>query len=500
MPEHIRALVVILALAGGVFFALGRSMHMSAEQRGDFGRRRNLWIIITCAAFLSHNIWLFFAIASFALVLYMGYEKNVLAMFFFLMFVVPQISGTVPGFGVLDHLFTIDITRVLVLILLLPAFISLVARGHRVPLGSTAIDRFILLYVLLELVLLLRATSFTNAIRHGVLYAFVDILLPYCVASRCTRGLSGFRDAVTAFVAATAVLAGIAVFEGAKRWLLYDSLPPALAGADAWEWNYLPRGDWLRAVATTGQPIPLGYVVTVGLGFALGLKSMFRSEGHRIAVILLLCAGLLATVSRGPWVGAMAMAMVFVLTGPSRWKTAFYASMFTAVLLGAVALSPLADELFGLLPFVGNIEPQNAEFRQRFLEASLLVISQNPWFGSESFVYASEFETLRNESFLDTLNVFITVALRSGLVGLFFFAGAFALAGAAVAVRLARAHGIVEDDRLLGRALVSVLGGIVLILNTISAITIIPLVYWLVIGLCAAYGSLPIAVSNVQRH
>ena len=64
MPEHLRALIVILVLASAVFAFAKAPACAVACTRVDFERRRNLWFGVTFAAFLAHNFWIFIAIAA----------------------------------------------------------------------------------------------------------------------------------------------------------------------------------------------------------------------------------------------------------------------------------------------------------------------------------------------------------------------------------------------------------------------------------------------------
>lgn len=50
MPEHIRALIVILVLAGTVF-TLARRPAKDLIPYNDFTRRRNLWFVLTLLVF-----------------------------------------------------------------------------------------------------------------------------------------------------------------------------------------------------------------------------------------------------------------------------------------------------------------------------------------------------------------------------------------------------------------------------------------------------------------
>src|SRR5688572_11528423 len=107
MPEHLRALVVILVLASAVFAAARPYACAAAMHDEDFVRRRNAWFALTLTAFLAHNFWLFIVFAAALLVLAGLSEGNKLALYFSLLFAVPAIHTEIPGFGIVEHFFVI---------------------------------------------------------------------------------------------------------------------------------------------------------------------------------------------------------------------------------------------------------------------------------------------------------------------------------------------------------------------------------------------------------
>src|SRR5262249_4328955 len=125
MPEHLRALFVILVLAAVVFAFAKAPACALASTSVDFERRRNLWFGITLAAFLSHNFWIYIAAATALLLLTGARERNKLAMFFFVLFAVPPLSREISGLGGIRYFFEIDYVRLLALTVLLPAFVTL---------------------------------------------------------------------------------------------------------------------------------------------------------------------------------------------------------------------------------------------------------------------------------------------------------------------------------------------------------------------------------------
>src|SRR6185437_15753766 len=73
MPLNVKELIIVLALSTLVF-AVGRSTALQFMDEGDFKRRRNVWLILSAAAFLSPNFWLFALVAAPAL--YIGGRKD----------------------------------------------------------------------------------------------------------------------------------------------------------------------------------------------------------------------------------------------------------------------------------------------------------------------------------------------------------------------------------------------------------------------------------------
>jgi hypothetical protein len=144
-----------------------------------------------------------------------------------------------------------------------------------------------------------------------------------------------------------------------------------------------------------------------------------------------------------------------------------------------------------MLPLVGNAEQGNVEYRANLLTAALPVIERNLFTGSSDFLSAPELQVMmQGEGIIDVVNTYIAVLLHSGLAGLTFFAGAFltALYGVLRGMRIAQRR----DPRaaVLGRALAATLAAIMLIIYTVSSLTAVPVVYWSVLGLGAAYAGM----------
>lgn len=489
MPEHIRALLVILALAATVFLAIKSHACALATTPADFQRRRNLWFGITLTAFLAHNFWLYIMIAAIIMIASNRKESNRLALYYLLLFAVPPISAEISGLGVIRSFFAIDYLRLLSLTILFPAFLKLWNRPDSVRFGRLLPDKLIAGYLVLVLALTLSASTFTHSLRSGVLYSFVDIFLPYYVASRSLKNINHFRDALTAFVIAALVLSTISVFEFARHWLLYSGLNEALGVR--WAYGiYLERGGdgMLRAQGSTGHAIPLGFVMAVAIGFYLYLKRLIPNKMMWRLGLLALIAGIIAPVSRGPWVGAVAIILVFLAVGVSPLKNLLKLAMAGLLTLPLLLVSPLGEKIISYLPFVGSVADETVDYRQRLLEIAIGVILQNPFFGAFNYMYSPEMQSLQQgQGIIDIVNSFIGVGLASGLVGLSLYSFFFLSIIVGIFITLRKLPEKNDEHHFLGQALLATLVGIMVMISTVSSISVIPLIYWSVAGIGVAY-------------
>lgn len=485
MPEHLRALIVILALAC-IVFAFARRPAIDLIPNGDFARRRNLWLALTLVAFISHSFWLYVVISTIVLTIAERRERNPAALFFILLFLIPPASIQIPGFGLINYFFALDHVRLLALLILLPAFLTLRKRADTLAFGRTWPDKLLCLYLLLSALLQLRETTLTDTLRQ-TFYLFTDVFLPYYVASRALKQLSDFKDAMLAFVLAAMVLALIGVFEYTRHWLLYSSLIDAMGMQ--WDMSsYLSRGGSLRASASTGQAIVLGYVISVAIGFYLFLHTGVRSRLQQRLGALLLATGLFAPLSRGPWVGAAIMIAVFIATGRNAAKRLILLGLAGVLALALLSIIPGGNNLIDLLPYIGTIEAGNITYRERLFDNAMIVIQRNPALGSIDFLSTPEMQSMiQGQGIIDIVNTYLSLTLRSGLIGLALFAGFFATTALGIRKSLLIFPDKDDEAARLGRALLATLIGVLITITTVSSISVIPVVYWSLAGLGVAY-------------
>jgi O-antigen ligase len=451
-----------------------------------YATRRNLWLACVFTAFFSFNFWIFITLAGAILFVAARRDKSPLALYCMLLFAIPNYTLQVPGFGIVNFLFDIHYARVLSLVILLPLALKLRA-ANATSSGRTRLpDACVALYIVVNFVIQALDDTLTNSLRSSF-YSLTDIWLPYYVASRALTSFEEYRAVASAFLISVAIMAAIAAFETSRFWLLYNALryaldapPPLLL--------YLTRGagGLLRAKAATNQPIVLGYQMMI----AISLFTFLRFETIRTKTMWLaggcLVAGLVASLSRGPWVGTAIALLLVVALGPGKGKRIVWSAGAVMAALVVLAISPFGRTLLEYLPFVGSVEAENVDYRFTLWEISLDVARLHPWFGDQFFMRNPMMEPLRQgQGIIDVTNSYLQVLLAHGAVGLALFIVPFISAlRAARRLQLAAIANGDEHVERLGRALLATVVGIMVTIATVSSIDTIPTLYWVVIGLC----------------
>lgn len=253
--------------------------------------------------------------------------------------------------------------------------------------------------------------------------------------------------------------------------------------------SYLGRDTFLRASASTGQAIVLGYVIAVAIGFYLFIQDVIPSSLNKKICALILFAGLIAPLSRGPWLGAGVLIIIFILTGQNAIKRLLTLFVVSLIALSVTASIPGGEKIINLLSFIGQTEKQNIDYREKLIDNSMIVINRNPMFGSTVYLDTPEMQEMRQGAgtMIDVVNTYIGIALETGLIGLCLFAGFFF-----VIIKYIRTGMKVENNKsseyyLLGRALLCTLVAILFTIITVSSISFIPIIYWSVAALGVAY-------------
>ena len=495
---YLKELIVILGLSIPLF-AAAKSTALVFMDEGDFKRRRNIWLVLTIAAFLSPNFWLFVVIA--APTLYWGgkQDTNPIAFYLLLLNVIPTIEVPIPSVFV-KQLFDLDVHRLLSLCVLLPAALQIRRMKTTEPtvrvksmelalLGLAALQIFLFVppdptqsnNVILH-------NSATNDLRDAFLF-LVDIYLLYYVASRSANDRRKLLDAMAAFCLSCCLMAFIALFESVRHWLLYTDLTLRWGG-DAMLTEYFIRGPLLRAEASSGQPLALGFLLVIALGFWLYLRSHLKGGGARVAVTGLLCAGLLVSFSRGPWLAAVVAYLAYAAFGPRGASRLVKAGVVLLLLGGLLLASPMGNKITAMIPFTGGqVGESSLTYRELLLQRSWELIKARPVFGDQ--LALSKMQDLRQgQGIIDVINGYVDITLFYGFTGLAFFL-AFILSGLSRTYRLGRQLAKVDlDTGLAGANLAACIVAILVLLADGSIGGGPECILYVLIGLAGAYAGI----------
>ena len=425
----IKQAIMLLGISGLVFVG-GKSVALEFMAESDFRRRRNVWLILTAAAALAPSFWLSTLVA--APTLYWAGKKDThpLAFYLLLMNVIPSIPIQIPTAGLgINQLFEVDIFRLLSFCVLVPA----AWRIHKSPdpnriHGLRGMDLLLIAYGILTVVLYVppdlsskayQHTSFTNVLRETVLY-LVDVYVLYYIASRSCTSRRAIVDVLAAFCFSCVLMASVAAFESVKHWLLYSDLY-ARWGGDAMSSVYLLRAGLLRAEASSGNALALGYLLAIAFGFWLYLQSNLKRLAPRIGVPIVLWAGLLASFSRGPILGALLIYFAYAAFRPASVSRLIKSAALFLVVAGVTFVSPIGDRLVQTLPFMGGkVAAGSLTYRELVLARSWQLIQAHPYFGDQ-LAFAHLQDLRQGQGIIDLVNTYVEVTVFHGFVGLTIF-------------------------------------------------------------------------------
>jgi hypothetical protein len=477
---------LVVLVVGSVVWWTVRPAVAPIISPSTFSRWRVLWYITTLAWFLSTSFWIYVVVMVVVLLVAGRRESHVFGLYLLLLLAAPPAAARIPGFGILDHFFALDHYRLLALALLLPSALRLAMSTTTTRFFKSPVDWMVFAYLMLNTVLAFRGDSFTNNVRFALMF-WVDLFLPYYVASRSIRDTAGFRHALVGLAIGAMLISAFAAIEVLRSWKLFESATVAL-GLDRYG-AYKMRGGLIRPSVTVMDSILVGYVVVIAAGGFLYLRSAINSRTMRTLGWLALATGLLASLSRGPWVGAVVLLFVYMLVSPRPFKRIVQAVAVASCAVVVLSALPAGQKIVELLPFVGEEEQGNVQYRADLLSVSMPVVERNLLLGAADFLEAPELQVMmQGEGIIDIVNSYLGVTLHAGLVGLFFFLGICVTALWAVRRGIGWSSLTADaDSSQLGRALFAALVGIMFIIFTVSGIYIVPILHLAVVGIASAY-------------
>jgi O-antigen ligase len=496
MTSSIKELIVVSFIAA-IIFSLARRVALLFTNEEDFKRRRNIWFALTITAFLSPSFWLYVLVAIPLMIWGGRKDSNPVAFYLLLLQVIPSIPVDIPVVGI-NHLFYLDNYRLLAFCVLMPTAWRLRRSDNPSQIrGIQSMDFMLLAYGVLETAIfippdlpghVLLHDSPTNMLRRGCLF-LLDVYLLYYVVSRFCVSRRIIVEAIATFCLACGVMAALAIFETAKHWLLYADFAVGWSD-DPTLGFYLIRGESLRAQASSGHALALGYMLATAFGFWLYLKSRIDSKRASIAVALLLWLGLLGAYSRGPWIGAVAIYFTFVALSQRGFSKLFRATGVVILLAGAISVTPLGPRVATMLPFLGgSVDSGTLEYRERLAQRSWDLIKAHPFLGDHLAIFQME-DLRQGQGIIDVVNTYAGVTLNKGFVGLALFL-LFILIALVKAYRATKNAARSDPDlALLGLSLVACVVGTLLMIENASFYLAYEKMFYILAGLSAAYAHL----------
>jgi O-antigen ligase len=495
MFYSIKALIVVLAIAATIFH-LAKPIALRFISAEDFSRRRLMWFGLTAVSFVSPNFWLYTLVAAPILVWANRKDSNPIALYLLMLHVIPPVDVIIPVLGN-NGLFALDNYRLLALCVLLPAAIRYRKNRENSMAGTFgAMDILLLAFGVLQVALytppdlphhFLIPDSPTNALRRAVLF-ILDTYLLYFTVTRTCQSRRKMVDAAATFCLSCGVMGAIAMFEHLKGWLLYVDIA-ARWGTDPNAAFYLTRAGSLRAQASAGHALALGYLLAVAFGFWLYLKSQVESRIQRIGVTLLLWGGLFATYSRGPWLGAAAIYFTFNAVGPRAASRLVKGTAVALALAGLIGVSPIGERILEVLPVLGRSADSSITYRQRLAERGWELVLAHPFFGDQ-FPWPEMEDLRQGEGIIDVVNTYLGVALNYGLIGLFCFLSFILLGLTTVYVRSKELTRSDPDLASFGTTLIACIVGTLVMLDGNSFFLGCEKMFYVLAGLAAAYARL----------
>jgi O-antigen ligase len=483
---------IVITILGLATFWLAKKNLPEFVSRTELQNWRNIWVFLITAACFSPNVWVFYAV--FVVLVVNQVPKNPQKRIFYYLFLLctaPQLNIIIPGIAGLPWLFPLSYSRLAIIVLLLYVYFKTPSSPKLFKLNA---DKYIVSFVLLLMVLKFRDDTFTNGIRQSFVL-FIDIFIPYFVLSRHIQTQTDLNKAFYVLLIGILPLAIIGIFETAKSWLLFSDIYKSLMDQGIF---YDVRSGGVRAVASTSGGPVLGFIMVVSFGLFLYIKPFIKSPKlvYLAGFLIILC--LLATKARGPWLGIIVLIAAYLYTGKAAIKNIFKLSAIGLALVPVLMLTPAGQKFIDLLPFVGDARSDTIDYRSRLIDNSWIVFQQNPWFGSTTFLETPEMQSMmQGEGIIDIVNSYIQIVLENGIIGLLLFLLIFFNL-------LRRNYAIINklpasSDELqhMGRTFLALTVAIMFIIFTISSVNFIPVLYWVFIGLLAAY--LKIAETELKQ-
>lgn len=397
---------------------------LRADARALISQRFILLVMaLPAIGYLSPMVALFYLLVLLAIPILSRHRVEAAGLFFLSLPMLPLLITTpmLPGIGPF-----IPLSACLMMILgLLVAWIT---RSGEAVARRSALDIFVVLICLVMIAMTARSTSLTNLARVTLQYS-LWMLLPYLLLSRSLRTASHVRFVMVCFVSGVILMSIIALFEAIRNWPLYQGMYGELGvQMPSLSLTLRVRGGLLRAPGAFAESTTFAVFLMIGALAIYALRSLFKSRPAHLAATGIAVLGLITTQSRGAWLGfVVGMILLEFYRRKTGRAIAFVvggALSFSLLALAAISSRRLSE----ILGFSGDAQG-TADYRGDLLRRGLQEAAHSPFIGSPAGVVEARLaDLIQGEGIVDFVNSYLMFLLRSGIVGLTIFIGAFLVA------------------------------------------------------------------------
>lgn len=485
--QNISILITIFAISAFTMLYLNAAIKPVVGTK-DFRIWMFSWATLTTVSFLSPKLLIVFVVAGVFLWVMAKKVDNKIALYFAILFVI-------PGYVVQTPIINLNYQKMVGLALLFPLFMGFVfGRNQDKPPRHIA-DLFLTLYLFLIFFLQFRGIyitpdqgfvlSYPAVIKYGF-DLFLEFYLPYYIASRYIRNFDQLKIAIAAIVTIGLLIAPIALFEIGTTRLLYLAIPQSM-GFD-WAIQEVFRDGMLRATASIEHPLYLGMFMMVALGLYIFIANYITNPFYKMIGLGLMMIGLLTPLSKGPWTGTALMLMMFYIWGHNKFRNGILIAIGFTILAIIITNSGYADKVLALLPFVGNVDSGNVDYRGLLFQQSLIVIADVPFFGMyDPTKHEAMLPLYQGEGIVDLVNLYLGVAMTYGLTGLFLYVSFLLAVTLGLIKELLIQNNKREEMYKCGKALLSILLGLFLVMAVVANAPFLNTILFALCGLVVSY-------------
>lgn len=375
-----------------------------------------------------------------------------------------------------SYLFAFNALDVLALGFFAASFLQPDGARPRPPRGFTAEDFAVVATFLLIGVGTPHVTA-PGALARGVVQEALIVLLPYAAVRRGLDGPEALRELLRALVVSGILVTVFALYEFQFGWYLFRAMETSLGDVGGGMRDL--RGGLLRTSAAMSGPLMLACWMSLAWTATLCSRGAFRNLPAWLAAVGFATLGLLAPQSRGS-LACLAIAAIAIPFYRGRRAQA-------ALTVGAAAAGYVALKVFGSAAgyfAVGGAAADYGvyDYRNLLLQRGIEEVMRHRWTGDS---YLNVLDALadiqQGQHIVDLVNVYLVVALLTGLIGLALFAGPLILSliKTCRSDRAVAARGLT----LVKAAAVSLFAAIALQLAFMSFIDRLPLMFALTLAL-----------------